>query len=124
MNLPVCCILRAMQGGSPQLIMMCKSCALITVWMLFSVKLAATLHSPASGRYMDLSTNMPGLQFYSGNNLNGSVGGKGAYPYPIYGGLALETQVSSVMQIFSFPGKQPEPCRPSEEWRLRKCAVG
>ena len=60
----------------------------------FSVKLAATLHSPASGRYMDLSTNMPGLQFYSGNNLNGSVVGKGAYPYPVYGGLALETQVS------------------------------
>ena len=61
---------------------------------LCSVKLAATLHSPASGRYMDLSTNMPGLQFYSGNNLNGSVTGKGAYPYPVYGGLALETQVS------------------------------
>lgn len=61
--------------------------------MMCSVQLAVTLHSPASGRYMDLYTNMPGLQFYSGNNLNGSTVGKGAYPYPIYGGLALETQV-------------------------------
>ncbi len=58
-------------------------------------QLAVTLHSPASGRYMDLYTNMPGLQFYSGNNLNGSTVGKGAYPYPIYGGMALETQVGS-----------------------------
>ena len=66
------------------------------------MKLAATLHSPASGRYMDLSTNMPGLQFYSGNNLNGSVTGKGAYPYPVYGGLALETQVS--------PSRNPGHC--------------
>ena len=58
-------------------------------------QLAVTLHSPASGRYMDLYTNMPGLQFYSGNNLNGSTVGKGAYPYPVYGGMALETQVGS-----------------------------
>ena len=51
--------------------------------------------SPLSGRAMDLSTNSPGLQFYSGNNLNGSLAGKGAYLYPQHGGLALETQVSS-----------------------------
>ena len=61
--------------------------------MMRSVQLAVTLHSPASGRYMDLYTNMPGLQFYSGNNLNGSTVGKGAYPYPVYAVLALETQV-------------------------------
>lgn len=48
---------------------------------------------------MDLYTNMPGLQFYSGNNLNGSTIGKGAYPYPIYGGMALETQVSYICRL-------------------------
>lgn len=58
------------------------------------MKLAATLHSPASGRTMDLYTNMPGLQIYTGNNLNGSTVGKGSYPYPVYGGLAMETQVA------------------------------
>lgn len=58
-----------------------------------SVKHAVTLHSPASGRYMDLYTNMPGLQFYSGNNLNGSTIGKGGFAYQQYGGLALESQV-------------------------------
>ena len=64
-----------------------------------SVQLAVTLHSPASGRYMDLYTNMPGLQLYSGNNLNGSTVGKGAYPYPIYGGMAIETQVGNSISL-------------------------
>jgi aldose 1-epimerase len=49
---------------------------------------------------MDLSTNAPGLQFYSGNNLNGSVAGKGAYLYPQYGGMALESQVTDITQSF------------------------
>ncbi len=72
-----------------------------------SVKLAVTLHSPVSGRYMDLSTNMPGLQFYSGNNLNGSVVGKGAYAYPVYGGMALETQVSLPSRSCTIPCTLP-----------------
>ena len=42
---------------------------------------------------MDLHTNMPGLQFYSGNQLDGNVLGKGGYAYPQYGGFAIETQV-------------------------------
>ena len=66
-----------------------------TQCVMCSAQLAVTLHSPTSGRYMDLYTNMPGLQLYSGNNLNGSTVGKGAHPYPVYGGMALETQVSS-----------------------------
>ena len=45
-------------------------------------QLAVTLHSPASGRYMDLYTNMPGLQFYSGNNLNGSPWARAPTPTP------------------------------------------
>ena len=54
----------------------------------------SSLHSPASGRYMDLSTNMPGLQFYSGNNLNGPWWAR-VPPCPVYGRMALETQVGS-----------------------------
>ncbi len=78
-----------------------------------SVKLAVTLHSPASGRYMDLSTNMPGLQFYSGNNLNGSVVGKGAYAYPVYGGMALETQVSLPSRSCTVPCTLPHTTHPA-----------
>ena len=62
-------------------------------WFAHRAQLAATVVSPLSGRAMDLSTNAPGLQFYSGDDLNGSVAGKGAYLYPQYGGMALEAQV-------------------------------
>ena len=78
-----------------------------------SVKLAVTLHSPASGRYMDLYTNMPGLQFYSGNNLNGSTIGKGAYPYPVYGGMALETQVSYICRSQRYTSMTERGCTSS-----------
>ena len=40
---------------------------------------AATLRDPASGRTMTISTNQPGLQFYSGNFLDGTEG-SGGYP--------------------------------------------
>jgi hypothetical protein len=48
---------------------------------------------------MDLSTNAPGLQFYSGNNLNASLAGKGGYLYPQYGGLALEAQARACFPL-------------------------
>ncbi|MBS9719127.1 galactose mutarotase [Tianweitania sp. BSSL-BM11] len=39
-------------------------------------RLAARLHHPASGRVMELHSDQPGLQFYSGNMLNAGVAGK------------------------------------------------
>jgi aldose 1-epimerase len=42
-----------------------------------AVRLAARLEAPRSGRVMELLTDQPGLQFYSGNYLDGSSGGKG-----------------------------------------------
>jgi aldose 1-epimerase len=39
--------------------------------------LAATLEAPRSGRVMELFTNQPGLQVYSGNFLDGTISGKG-----------------------------------------------
>lgn len=47
----------------------------------------ATLHDPSSGRAMEVHTTEPGLQFYSGNFLDGSVGGLAHRA-----GLCLETQ--------------------------------
>lgn len=53
--------------------------------------LAATLRDPQSGRVLELYTREPGLQFYSGNFLDGSLEGKGC-TYEYRGGLCLEPQ--------------------------------
>lgn len=53
--------------------------------------LAARLRDPASGRTMDILTTEPGIQFYSGNFLDGSVAGLGG-TYHKHCGMCLETQ--------------------------------
>ena len=57
------------------------------------LKHAATLYDPASGRKMDIFTDQPGIQFYSGNYLDGSYEGQSGKTYPLRSGLCLETQV-------------------------------
>jgi aldose 1-epimerase len=56
------------------------------------LQLAARLTDPKSGRTMDVSTTEPGLQFYSGNFLDGTIKGKGGHVYAYRSGLCLETQ--------------------------------
>jgi aldose 1-epimerase len=51
----------------------------------------ARLKDPESGRVMTLAADQPGVQFYTGNFLDGSHKGKGA-TYVQYAGLCLETQ--------------------------------
>lgn len=41
---------------------------------------------------MEVHTTQPGLQFYTGNNLDGSLKGKGAATYPKHSAFCLETQ--------------------------------
>ena len=53
---------------------------------------AATLHHPPSGRTLDVLTTEPGLQFYSGNFLDGTVRGKRGRVHGYRHGLCLETQ--------------------------------
>jgi len=53
---------------------------------------AAELYEPGSGRLMIVSTDQPGLQFYSGNFLDGSAKGKNGVAYQHRTGLCLETQ--------------------------------
>lgn len=50
---------------------------------------------PASGRVMEVSSNQPGVQFYTGNFLptDGSVVGKGGVRYGKHGGFCAETQI-------------------------------
>ena len=53
---------------------------------------AAVLYDPQSGRKMEVFTTQPGIQFYSGNFLDGSITGKNNVQYEKYFALCLETQ--------------------------------
>lgn len=70
---------------------------------------AAELYDPDSGRSMTISTTEPGLQFYSGNFLDGTLVGTGGTIYRQGDGLALETQ--------HFPDSPNQPQFPSTELR-------
>lgn len=54
--------------------------------------LAAMVDEPRSGRRMEVLTTEPGIQFYSGNFLDGSNVGKSGRPYEYRAGFCLETQ--------------------------------
>jgi aldose 1-epimerase len=53
---------------------------------------AATVTDPASGRTIECLTSEPGLQFYTGNFLDGTIHGKGGAAYKHRQALTLETQ--------------------------------
>lgn len=55
-------------------------------------RLAARLEDPKSGRVLELLTNQPGMQFYSGNFLDGTVTGKYGRVHRQYDALCLEPQ--------------------------------
>ncbi len=65
----------------------------------------ATLRDPSSGRTLRIATNEPGLQFYSGNFLDGTLVGSGGRVYRQGDGLCLETQ--------HFPDSPNRPSFPS-----------
>ena len=56
------------------------------------IELAASVYEPASGRYMEILTTEPGIQFYGGNFFDGSIIGKCGKSYDYRGSFALETQ--------------------------------
>lgn len=54
--------------------------------------LAAEVYEPTTGRVMEVYTTEPGIQFYTGNFLNGSLTGKNGVVYNHRTGFCLETQ--------------------------------
>jgi aldose 1-epimerase len=70
---------------------------------------AARLEDPTSGRTLDVSTTEPGMQFYSGNFLDGTITGKAGRVYARRAALCLETQ--------RFPDSPNHPNFPSAELR-------
>jgi len=52
----------------------------------------ASVYDPVTGRLLEVITNQPGIQFYCGNFLDGSLTGHSGKPYNYRSGLCLETQ--------------------------------
>jgi aldose 1-epimerase len=70
-----------------------------------SLSLAATVYEPATGRVLEVYTTQPGVQFYTGNFLNGAFTGKDGITYHKRAGFCLETQ--------HFPNSPNQPNFPS-----------
>jgi aldose 1-epimerase len=70
-----------------------------------SLALAATVYEAESGRFMEVFTTEPGVQFYAGNFLDGTLIGKENIKYVRRAGLCLETQ--------HFPDSPNQPAFPS-----------
>jgi aldose 1-epimerase len=73
------------------------------------LNLAAKLVDPSSGRVLSILTEEPGIQFYSGNFLDGTLYGTSGRQYRQGDGLALETQ--------HFPDSPNKPQFPSTTLR-------
>ncbi len=71
--------------------------------------LAAQVMDPASGRTLTVTTTEPGVQFYSGNFLDGTVTGAAGAAYAKHAGFCLETQ--------HFPDSPNQPSFPSTALR-------
>lgn len=56
------------------------------------LELAARVHEPTTGRTLEVYTTEPGVQFYSGNSLDGTVVGKSGHAYKKWEAFCLETQ--------------------------------
>jgi aldose 1-epimerase len=66
---------------------------------------AASVYEPTTGRTMEVTTTEPGVQFYTGNFLDGTLKGKGGVVYGKHAGFCLETQ--------HFPDSPNQPSFPS-----------
>jgi aldose 1-epimerase len=69
------------------------------------LSLAARVHDPRSGRTMEVLTTQPGMQFYTGNHIQGEIPGKGGAAYGVRSGFCCETQ--------RFPDSPNQPQFPS-----------
>jgi len=76
------------------------------------MRLAAQLEDPVSGRVLEVLTSAPGIQFYSGNFLDGTVAGKGGRIYRQGDALCLEPQLfPDTPNRPDFPSARLDPAR-------------
>jgi len=64
----------------------------MVVFVVWTLAVAAHAEEPESGRAMEVWTDQPGFQLYTGNFLDGSVVGKGGKAYQKHFAFCLETQ--------------------------------
>jgi aldose 1-epimerase len=78
-----------------------------------AMNLAARLFDPSSGRLLTITTKEPGIQFYSGNFLDGTLYGTSGRQYRQGDGLALETQhFPDSPNKPNFPSTRIDPAHP------------
>jgi aldose 1-epimerase len=82
-----------------------------------TMALAARVLEPDSGRIMEITTDQPGIQFYSGNFLDGTIAGKGGRIYGKHWGFCLETQ--HFPDSPNKPGFPSTVLKPGEIYRTR-----
>ena len=68
------------------------NCWVIDNYTPGEIRLAAVLFDPTSGRTLEVKTDQPGVQIYTGNWLEGAPAGKGGYTYSDYDAVAIECQ--------------------------------
>lgn len=79
------------------------------------IVLAARLSDPESGRVLEVYTDQPGVQIYTGNHFDGKTIGKGNKEIIKFGGVALETQIyPNSPNIEHFPNAV---LRPGEKYK-------
>ena len=79
------------------------------------MSLAAKVVHPGTGRVMEIYTTEPGLQFYTGNFLDGTLTGKGGTVYERNFGFCLEAQ--KYPDTPNKPGFPTSVLRPGETYR-------
>ena len=57
-----------------------------------ALALDATVYEPETGRVLEVLSDQPGLQFYTGNFLDGSNSGKGGWKYKVHDAFCMEPQ--------------------------------
>jgi aldose 1-epimerase len=88
------CIGQDIRNADPQLLIArgYDHCFVLNKSLHAEPQFAARAFDPQSGRVLELHTTQPGLQFYSGNSLNGSIAGRGGVSYRQSSGFAFEAQ--------------------------------
>jgi aldose 1-epimerase len=82
-----------------------------------SFALGARVVEPTTGRVMEMYTDQPGVQFYTGNFLDGSLTGKGGQVYGKHAGFCLEA--GGFPDAINRPDFPPVVLRPGQTYRQR-----
>jgi aldose 1-epimerase len=87
-------------------------------------KLMARLEDPRSGRVLEILSDQPGLQVYTGNFLDGTLVGKGGHVYRMGDGIAFEPQVfPDTPNQPSFGSARVDPGRPYHHRMVYRLSV-